>query len=383
MIEPKLPVGWTTFHPVPFIDYQFNRWHGCGFAEAHELREAAQGTRRGTEVRQALSELSRRAESQGRLCNAAAYQRGAEFFTPHHSAERVAEYRRFRELFDRGFAEAGFRRHEVPYAGGHLPAYHLPSLTAPARGTVLVHGGFDSLIEEFYVVWERIAAAGFEVVAFDGPGQGGALALGRLHFDHDWEKPVGAVLDHFSLEEADLVGISMGGYWALRAAGREPRIRRVVAWPPVFDWTYRAPAFLRPVVHALVRFRGFMNWGIRLRMRLFPVLHHAVHQAVYLVGGNEPMDAVDWLMGMNHQHLGSERVTQDVLLMAGERDTFQPPKLAAYQADALVHARSVTQRVFTAAEHAGSHCQIDHLDLACSVLTTWLRTGEVSCEKAA
>jgi pimeloyl-ACP methyl ester carboxylesterase len=110
---------------------------------------------------------------------------------------------------------------------------------------VLLHGGFDSLIEEFYAIWQRIAAAGFDVIAFEGPGQGGARALGGLTFDHDWEKPVGAVLDHFGLESAALVGISTGGYWAVRAAAREARIDRVGCWPPVYDWLYRLP----PVLH--------------------------------------------------------------------------------------------------------------------------------------
>jgi pimeloyl-ACP methyl ester carboxylesterase len=85
-----------------------------------------------------------------------------------------------------------------------------------------VHGGFDSLIEEFVGIWQRIAAAGFDVIAFDGPGQGGARRIGGLPFDHDWEKPVGAVLDHFDVESAGLVGISMGGYWGLRAARSTP-----------------------------------------------------------------------------------------------------------------------------------------------------------------
>ena len=100
------------------------------------------------------------------------------------------------------------------------------------------------MIEEFYPIWQRIAMAGFDVVAFEGPGQGGARALNGLTFDHDWERPVGAVLDYFRLSSVGLVGISMGGYWALRAAGREPRVDRVVAWPPVFDWLYRLPGVM-------------------------------------------------------------------------------------------------------------------------------------------
>jgi pimeloyl-ACP methyl ester carboxylesterase len=67
------------------------------------------------------------------------------------------------------------------------------------------------------------------VIAFEGSGQGVARALAGLTFDHDWEKPVNAVLDHLDIESAALIGISMGGYWALRAASRERRITKVVA----------------------------------------------------------------------------------------------------------------------------------------------------------
>ena len=71
--------------------------------------------------------------------------------------------------------------------------------------------------------------------------------MGRLTFDHDCAKAVSAVLDHFGLESAGLVCISMGGYWALPAAGREPRIDWVVCWPPVYDWPQRLPAVVRGV----------------------------------------------------------------------------------------------------------------------------------------
>lgn len=98
-----------------------------------------------------------------------------------------------------------------------------------------------------------------------------------------------------------------------------------------------------------------------------------VDQALYLVGGDDPYDVVDWFLGMNPAHLGSERVRQDVLLLVGERDSFQPPALARAQARALVAARSIAVRTFTRAEHADQHCQMGNLELACRVLTDWLR----------
>jgi pimeloyl-ACP methyl ester carboxylesterase len=235
-----------------------------------------------------FEDLSAEAATEGRLRYAVGYLRLAEFFTP-RSAAKVERYRRFRALFDVAFTGGGLIRHAIPYAGASLPAYWLPAAgQRPSAGAVLIHGGFDSLIEEFYPIWKRIAVAGFDVVAFEGPGQGGARALSGLTFDHDWERPVGAVLDYFGLQSAGLVGISMGGYWALRAAGREPRIDRVVAWPPVFDWLYRLPAVMRGPVRTMLHRRRLMRWSVRTRARLIPTLRQIVDHTLYLVDGDDP-----------------------------------------------------------------------------------------------
>ena len=116
-----------------------------------------------------------------------------------------------------------------------------------------------------------------------------------------------------------------------------------------------------------------MTWSVKVRTRLVPTLRHVVDQALYLVDGDEPMDAADWFLGMNADHLGSDRVTQDVLLLCGEHDSFQPPVLTRAQARALTCARSLAVRTFTKDEHADQHCQMGNLDLACRELTTWLR----------
>jgi pimeloyl-ACP methyl ester carboxylesterase len=369
----ELPVGFAAFHRNAFLNYQLNRAHALGFADLHELQGAAHTIRSLDDCPEVFSALAERAEAEGRLRNATSYLRVAEFFTRKRTGSGVPIYRRYRDLFDRAFGDGGAVRHEIPYGGATLPAYRLPGVGSASRGTVLLHGGFDSLIEEFYAIWERIAASGFDVIAYEGPGQGGARALGGLTFDHDWEKPVAAVLDHFAVDRAAMGGMSMGGYWALRAAGREPRIDRVVSWPPVYDWLYQLPGPVRAAARRMFRFRGFMNWSIRMRTRLFPMLRHVVNHTLYLVDGHEPMEVADWFLGMNAEHLGSDRVTQDVLLCCGEHDAFQPPVLTRRQAEALTSARSLQVRIFTTAEHADSHCQMGNLDLACRVVTTWLR----------
>jgi len=386
MADPEvtpLPVGFESFHRNAFVSYQLNRAHALGFAERDELRDAAKAVRSLGDCVPVFTALAERAESAGRLRNATSYLRVAEFFTPKRDGAGVATYRRYRDLFDRAFDDRGVVREEIPYARAALPAYRLRAAGGTARGTVLLHGGFDSLIEEFLAIWERIAASGFDVIAYEGPGQGGARALGGLTFDHDWEKPVAAVLDHFAIERAAIVGISMGGYWALRAAGREPRIDRVVSWPPVYDWLQQLPGPVRAVARRMFRLRRFTNFSVDVRTRIFPMLRHVVDHALYLVDGREPMDAVQWFLGMNAEHLGSARVAQDVLLCCGEQDRFQPPVLTRRQAEALTSARSVQVRMFTAAEQAASHCQMGNLDLACGVITTWLRDAGSSSPAAA
>jgi pimeloyl-ACP methyl ester carboxylesterase len=369
----SLPVGFEQFHRRAFFNYQFNRAHALGFADRSELYDAAARVTSTDDCVTVFEALSGRAAADGRAGHATTYLRVAEFFTPPQSAAKVERYRRYRDLFDIAFASHGIVRHEVPYASTSLPAYSLSAVGQPSRGTVLLHGGFDSLIEEFYAIWQRVAAAGFDVIAFEGPGQGGARILGGLTFDHEWEKPVGAMLDHFGLESAGLIGISMGGYWALRAAARESRIDRVVSWPPVYDWLHRVPPIVRGPARMMLRRRRLMRWSVRTRARLIPSLRLVVNHTLYLVDSDDPIDVVDWFLGMNAQHLGSERVTQDVLLLCGEHDSFQPPSLTKAQAKALTAARSVTVRKFTQAEHADQHCQIGNLDLACHVITAWLR----------
>ena len=371
------PAGIRAFHSDPFFDYQFNRLHGEGYVQLAELEDAAADIRTFEDWVDTFTELADRAQAQGRLRNAAFYVRAAEFFTPPNTPKRRATYERFVSLFHRAFADEGIERHEVPYRGSVLPASLLRA-RGPRRGTVLLFGGFDSLIEEFFVVWRILAEAGLDVIAFEGPGQGGARLRHGLCFDHDWEHPVGAVLDHFGLEQADLVGMSMGGYWALRAAGMQSRIRRVVAWAPVYDWLEKLPRFVRPWVRWLCRRRSLMRWSIHLRMRLFPILAHVVAQTLYISGKDDLADVPAWFLGMNAEHLGSHRVTQDVLLMLGEADAFQSPQLGYAQARALTHARSVTTRLFTRAEQAHTHCQIGNLPLAASELATWLTTEDPS-----
>lgn len=198
----QLPVGFEQFHDDKLINYQLNRWYSEGYALRDELHEAAeQISDRATYV-EALTTLGERAEAKGADENAAFYYRGAEFMVEPGASRKQELFEKFHTLFYRAFDEEGLERHEVPYESSFLAATTLASRTGDSRGTVVIHRGFDSLIEEFYCFWDYFAALGYDVIAFEGPGQGATHRRYGLPLDHHWEKPVGAVLDYFGVDES-------------------------------------------------------------------------------------------------------------------------------------------------------------------------------------
>ncbi|WP_185975750.1 alpha/beta hydrolase family protein [Tessaracoccus rhinocerotis] len=355
------------------MNYQLNRWYSLGYSRLQDLETAGREIRRVADNKPVFTKLAEAAVREGRWRNAAFAFRAAEFLTDPADPDKSVLYGRFVEAFDRGFADEGFERGLVPYGAGHLPTLRLRAV-GHRRGTVVAHGGFDSFMEEFFCFWRVLADRGYDVVAFEGPGQGAAHRVHGLAHDHDWEKPTGAVLDHYGLEDVALLGISFGGYWCVRAAAFDKRITRLIVDPPLYDLVAAAGPVLRRILREMLARPALLNWSIRLRMRAFPVLRHTVRQALFMTNqlDAEPSAAVQWLLGMNERHLSSELVDQDVLLMGGEKDRFQPLKLFHLQRVAMVNAKSLSGRIFSSAEHAENHCQMGNLRLALRVMADWL-----------
>jgi len=372
------PIGYHRFHKDQLFNFQLNRPHSLGYARREDLTAA--GRRIGS-FADWKAEMTRQAETalaENRLMNAAFHYRAAEFYTFPDDPDKERLYDRFAELFYRAMAGSGMEKSSVPYGDATLPAITVLPAACP-RGTILLHGGYDSFIEEFCSLMTFFADQGYRVVGFDGPGQGAALRRGGLWLDCRWEKPVGAVLDHFGLDDVTLIGLSMGGWFALRAAAFEPRVRRVIVSGHAFDYRRVAPA---PAAGLMMFFRNrlpaFTNRMSRWKMRQGGMEAWNISHLLYITGAAEPVDAIDFAFGLNEDNLHSDRVTQDVLVMAARNDHFIPFRLHEQQVRRLTAARSVTERVFTRDEHAHNHCQIGNLGLALRVMAAWLEqvTGD-------
>ncbi|MGW6979286.1 alpha/beta hydrolase family protein [Streptomyces sp. NPDC054932] len=110
-----------------------------------------------------------------------------------------------------------------------------------APGTVVVVPGLDSAKEEFLDLVSALLARGLAVFAMDGPGQG--VLAATTTFVPDYERVVGRVVDALGVARIGLVGLSLGGYFAARAAALEPRVAAVatVSGPLRLDWEELPP----------------------------------------------------------------------------------------------------------------------------------------------
>lgn len=367
-------MAYKQFVPQPNLNFQINRVlsNGPEGCREEELWEIAPRLREfdGRTWYEQWHMLAQRAEDDGRFMHAAYYHRMSEFFLPDSVPEKNTTYRDFQRCFYQALGEGVLSREAVPFQGAELPALRLKA--PDEKGVVLVHGGFDSFMEEFYLSVRRLPELGYSVVLFEGPGQGGTLRHG-LKMDHRWEKPVSAVLDHFGLDGVCLIGISLGGYLALRAAAHDQRIARVVAFDVVWDALASMAGKFHPDLYDLViggKARE-LNALIDEMRRGNDMVDWMMSHGMYITGGKDPFEYLERFSRFTTCGL-SAMIRQDVLLLAGENDHFVPAEFYEKQMMALTGARSVRGRFFRDGEPGSHHCQIDALDLAWNEIIRWM-----------
>lgn len=131
-------------------------------------------------------------------------------------------------------------RMEMPYGGGRLAGILRKPAGIVSPPVVVMAMGLDSAKEEVDVYEQPFLSRGMATLAFDGPGQGEAEYDFAIR--GDYEVAVGAVMDFIAsrpdLDSAriGLWGVSLGGYYAPRAAAFEPRARACIALGGPFDW---------------------------------------------------------------------------------------------------------------------------------------------------
>lgn len=157
------------------------------------------------------------------------------------SLNRRATEAAVRAMYD-GLAivDPGAERIEAQLDGGTLAAnLRRPRDVSGAAPLVVVVPGLDSTKEEFHL-WESVfLRRGMATLSLDGPGQGETGFA--MSIRHDYEVAVGAALDALAgrdgldLERVGAAGVSLGGYYVVRSAAFEPRLKAVAGVSGPYD----------------------------------------------------------------------------------------------------------------------------------------------------
>jgi len=311
--------------------------------------------------------LARRDEEAGNLFSAGrkyvragVYYLLAERMPSHKDARRLIAYKRGIELYERGLKlrREPVERVEVPYGAHSLPGFFVKAPVA-GRAPCMVHfDGFDATKETIYGgVGDEYRRRGISLLIVDHPGVGEALRLRHLHSGPDTEKPAAAAVDYLLTrpdvdpERIGIVALSLGGYYAPRAAAFEKRFKCCVAWGAIFDF------------------------GAAFEARLG--------------GTNEPSvpgfgDHAQWVFGAKTleeakavtRQMTLEKVAADItcpfLIVHGENDRQIPLWHAEKLYAAAVNSPDRELKVFHLADGGAEHCGADNGSLIVDYITNWV-----------
>ncbi|RKD31067.1 alpha/beta hydrolase [Lacrimispora algidixylanolytica] len=371
------PIGFYHLHPDFSIDFQMNRFYNWTNDETmlEEMRNASSTILSYNDLIKSFVELGEISLRKKETLKAAYYFRGAEFYLPESDPNKQELRKQFITLVRDFYGITKNQHYMIPYENGFLSAYRI----SPERpkGTIVIFGGFDSYVEELFMMTMVFRDAGYDVICFDGPGQGSALEDYKIPMSHKWERPVKSILDYFELDDVTLIGVSLGGYLSLRAAAYEKRVKRVIAYDVLMDFydvlTNQLEPDFREIFNDLIAQEKAkeINEVLKKLMGKSLMLEWGIMQGMHITGSNSPYDFFQCIIAYNTESF-SHFITQDVLLLAGQNDHYVPIKQFTNQISALTKVHSLTARMFTSEESADTHCQIGNLGLATEVILNWI-----------
>lgn len=310
---------------------------------------------------------------------AATYYRTAEFFLHGNPSDaRILEtWTKSRSLFVKAayLDTIPFQVLNIPYGSTTLPGYfYSVERSSKLRPLLIVQTGFDGCQEELRPYAMEGIKRGYNVLTFEGPGQGAVIRLQHIPFRADWENVVSPVID-YALSRLDvdpnriaLWGISLGGYLAPRAASYEHRIAAVIADGAVYDVGLNLLHGIQQAGGPLSRmdlseFKSYLltdpaefNDIIRSQMKTNTKSRWLNEHGMFVFDTTSP--ALFWAKWMDFTLEGSaEKIRCPVLLSYSVNDSFDPGGVQAKMLyDHLTSEKKLM--VFSEEYEAGYHCQM-------------------------
>jgi pimeloyl-ACP methyl ester carboxylesterase len=326
-------------------------------------REAEKVEREG---RRLLAE-GRHASAASYLLRAANYYHvGERFLIP--KTEGLAAYRRGVDCF-RDAAKVMKRPRiehvEVPYEGASLPAVlvHAENVRQGDKSPAMVFfDGFDVTKEiQYFKGVPDLVARGIACLIVDGPGNGESPRFRDLYLHHETERYATAAYEYLAgrpeidPQRIGVMAISLGGYYAPRAAAFEQRFACCIAWGAQWDyydvWKRRFDAIDSGRTPSLSVAADHLLWIFNVKTR---------EEAMKKLEGFR-LDGV------------VQKIACPFLLLHGEGDE-QIPLALAHKVIDSVGSKDKTLKVFTREEGGYHHCQIDNASIGTAYMWDWVES---------
>jgi dipeptidyl aminopeptidase/acylaminoacyl peptidase len=293
------------------------------------------------------------------------YHVGERFLQPKSEAGNDAYRRGVRALRDAAkyLKRPRLEHVEIPYDGTSLPAIYVHAEPANGGGPVPAVVFFDGLditkeIQYFKGVADLVAR-GIACLIVDGPGNGESIRFRNLYLRHDTEHYATPVFDYLAARpEVDarrvgVMAISLGGYYAPRAAAFEPRFACAIAWGA--QWDYR---------------KIWADRFERIARADTPSLSVAWQHIAWVLNATSQDDVLKRLEPFKLDGV-VQKIACPFLMLHGEGDE-QIPLAEAQKCFDAVGAKDKTMKLFTRAEGGYHHCQIDNQSICAAYMWDWL-----------
>jgi dipeptidyl aminopeptidase/acylaminoacyl peptidase len=249
---------------------------------------------------------------------------------------------------------------EIPYENGKsLPGIFMKASAdrKTRRPAVVFFDGLDVTKEMcgFFGVPDLVRR-GINCLLVDGPGNGESIRFRDLIVRYDQEVPSGAAVDYLETrsdvdpEKIGVMALSLGGYYAPRAASIEKRFKACVAWGA--QWDYQ------------------QVWKRRLEIAFKTDLSVPPDHICWFTGTHTIEEALEFLEKFKLEGV-VEQMECPFLLVHGLNDTQIPMEDAQACFDA-VGSKDKTFKVFAEGEGGLVHCNWDYLTPVVQYMYDWL-----------
>src|ERR1700675_1405204 len=353
--------------------------HGEIDAACRPLREAgARGEDAGTaEFFESWIKLADRVAAnaeadlkKGRALSAAAKLRRSSIYYQTGERMQARDYPPRREAYVRALStfqqsialsRMPIERAEIPYEKSSFPALFWKAESRDGRRApaVVCCNGLDSTKE--LVIWTGIGrsltARGISVLCVDQPGSGEALRLKNLPGVYDSERWASRAVDYLETRSdvdksrIGMFGLSLGGYFAPRAAAFEKRFALCAVLGANHNW-------------------GELQKRRRRREGENPVPHYW-EQVMWVFGKADIGSFMAWAPSMCLDGV-VDKITVPFLVTHGSGDRQIPIEFAHQSYEQAVNSPKRELRIFTPDDYAIEHCEADNGTVGCDYIGDWI-----------